>query len=175
MLEQYPYTTTMAFNLWWLEGAAAEGPGKLRDSRAEVAGMSKDTIGRLLFAAGMVAGIALSIRRFGWGPTAWVAAAFLVTLAAFVLPTRVKARYIYYCLPFAIVMGIRFRPWLPVLAGVLVVATFELTWSLWFTAAAPGARLLSVGLAAFSVLSLGYALAALVLAATTRRAQDHST
>jgi hypothetical protein len=176
MLEQYPYTTTMAFNLWWLEGAAADTPGKLRDARAEVAGMSKDTIGRLLLAAGIVAGIALSIRRFGWGPTAWVAAAFLVTFAAFVLPTRVKARYVYYCLPFAIVMAAHFRPWVPALVGLMVVATFELTWNLWFTAAAAGARQLSVGLAALSVLSFGYALAALVATrAASARASDHST
>ena len=162
VLEQYPYTTTKAFNLWWLEGAAAGEPGALRDARARVLGMTKDTLGRLLLAAGILAGAALAARRFGWTPAACVAVAFLAAFAAFVLPTRVKARYVYYGLPFLIAAALHFPPWRPALAGLLVVATFELTWNLWWTAGDAAAGLLATALAAATTGLYLYSLAALV-------------
>jgi len=179
VLEQYPYTTTKAFNLWWLEGAAFERPGVLRDSHARVFGVTKDTIGRGLLALGVLLSMAAAARRFGADPAATVAVAFLVSLAAFVLPTRVKARYIYYCLPFLIAMALRFRPWRVALAGILIVATAELTWNLWYDVGAPMAQALSVGLAGVSVLALVYAWAALLVNAWGADANDarpgHST
>ncbi len=177
VLEQYPYTTTKAFNLWWLEGAAREQPGALRDSRARVGGLTKDTIGRGLLALGVLISVVAATRRFGVDPAATVAIASLVSLAAFVLPTRVKARYIYYCLPFLIAMALRFRPWRVALGGLLILATAELTWNLWYDIGSPGAQALSVGLASLSVLVLVYSWAALLVGKprdVSSRAGDHS-
>lgn len=177
VLEQYPYTTTMAFNAWWLEAAvAADVPGTLRDARARVLGVSKDGLGRGALALAVLLAVALAARRFGADPAATVALAAVVCLAAFVLPTRVKARYVYYCLPFLIAMAVHLRPWRVPLAAMLVVATAELTWNLWYDPTAAPARALAVALASCSVGALAWALGALRAgpASAPTRTGDHS-
>jgi hypothetical protein len=177
VLEQYPYTTTMAFNAWWLEAAvAADVPGKLRDARARVLGVSKDALGRGALALVVLLAVVLAARRFGTDPAATVALAAVVCLAAFVLPTRVKARYVYYGLPFLIAMAVHLRSWRVPLAAMLVVATAELTWNLWYDPGSAPARTLSVILASCSVGALAWALAALRAGpgSPPTRAGDHS-
>jgi hypothetical protein len=169
--KQYPLTTLKAFNIWWLDFLARlEAEAPLRPDAPAFGGVTKDQLGRALLLAAIVVSGGLCAWRWKWRPTCWVAFAFLVAFAAFLLPTRVHERYILYCLPFLIAGAIVFRPWIPLLVSLFVVAGFEMTWFLWLVPpqAPPGAppktgdaALLSLALAAVSVLSLVYALVVL--------------
>ena len=52
--------------------------------------------------------------------------AYLITLAAFVLPTGVHERYIYYCIPLAIALAVHNRLWIAPLLALLIVGTAEM-------------------------------------------------
>jgi ALG6, ALG8 glycosyltransferase family len=163
-LEQDPYTTMKAFNLWWLELAARNPPTALIDARTPLLGLPRDAWGRVLVVVGTLLAFGVVVRRFGWGPRAWVALAFLCALTAFVAATRVHERYLYYCLPFLTVSALGFRPWLIPLGGLFVIATFELSWPLWYQASTT-VRWLTGGLAASAVLLWLYSLTALIWSA----------
>lgn len=163
ILEEYPMVTANAYNLWWLEWASAGFARDRLDSTTRFAGVSRDLWGRGLLAAGLLAALVLVVRRWGLRDAAWVPFAALVLLAAFVLPTRVHERYIYYCIPFLIAAAFQFTPWWATVVLVAVVGTFEMTWNVWYTAS-PAHRTGASLLAGLSVASLLYALAALAVA-----------
>ena len=121
---------------------------------------------RVVAAASLAAVSGLALGRLR--PGAWLA---LSLLAVFVFATRVHERYIYYALPFLVVIAVTFRAWIPVLAALLLVGTFEMTWFLWLAPAnaAPDEPAQSAGAAAWSLLlavltvaSFVYACAALL-------------
>ena len=131
----FPYTTLKAFNVWWLDQAAHGGTREALDAHAQVFGFSKDAVGRTLLIVALLALALLCARRAGWSPAAWQFFAALALLAVFLLPTRAHERYLYYALPFIIAGALLFRRWLPMLIAVLLVATFEMTWYLWYSPA----------------------------------------
>lgn len=98
LLEAYPDTTLRAYNVWYADLLITED----RDATATLAGVSKDTWGKVFLAAGLAA-LALAVWRRrsepGWAILAWTA---LSLLAAVMLPTRVHERYIVTSLPFII-------------------------------------------------------------------------
>lgn len=169
ILEEYPMVTANAYNLWWLEWASAGFARERLDSTTTLAGLSRDVWGRVLLAIGILVSLVLVLRRWGPRDTSWAPFAALVLLAAFVLPTRVHERYIYYCIPFLIAAAFRFAPWWATLVIVATVASFEMTWNVWYTAS-PGHRMGACLLAVMIVAALAYALAALAIAGPERRA-----
>ena len=166
VLSDFPFTTLKAFNVWWLDFAAYGQTTEALDAEATVAGLSKDLLGKVALAAALLAAGAVCAWRWRWSQISWPVMAFFVMCAAFLFPTRVHERYIYYCFPFLIVMAVTFRRWIPALIALLLVGTFELTWYLWYAApdAEPWAVAPSGGVLAWSVVLACLALASFVYA-----------
>jgi len=170
VLHDFPYTTLKAFNVWWLDFARREPLPEALAAQARIEGLTKDQVGRGLLLAALTISGWLCFRRFRWTAPGWPVFAFLVLFAAFVFPTRVHERYIYYSLPFLIASSLLLHRLLPALIVLLIVGTFEMTWNLWYAPAyaapwdaANGAAaqawsavlaLLSVGAYAWSTLAL---------------------
>jgi hypothetical protein len=168
--QQFPLTSLKAFNIWWLDFLLrGEDTAALQSDVAMLDGLTKDQVGTVLTLAALVAAAAACARRWRWGPPSWVAFAFLALLATFVFPTRAHERYIYYCLPFLVVAASVYRPWWPVVASLLLVGGFEMTWYLWLAnptagdaaaAQSRGGALISLVLSVVTVASFLYALIA---------------
>jgi hypothetical protein len=166
----FPFTTLKAFNVWWLDFTARGQTYEALSAEARLLGLSKDLIGKMLLSAAILLAGVLCVRRWRWTPPGWPAFAALVLLAAFLFPTRVHERYIYYCIPFLIATALTLPRWLPVLAALLLVSTFELTWYLWYAlpdaapwepAPTPLVKAWTVCLALLSLAGFAYALAAI--------------
>ena len=165
--DEYAYTTLNAFNLWWLDlvrqRPATDDWWGLLDSHAPVAlGLSKDTAGALLLGLALLGGAVACARRLRWSHASCVAFAFVVLLSAFLLPTRVHERYVYYCVPLVTALAVHRRAWLPVWATMTAVGTAEMLSHL-FVSAAPASLALSGLLAAAAVCMLPWALVALAV------------
>ena len=176
--DQYSRTTLNAFNVWWLD-MLAQGPLPRAESHQRDffqrllsvdetrLGIKKETAGKAMLAAAIVLAWLLCARRWRWDRPSWPVCAFLVTLAAFTLPTSVHERYIYYCLPFLIALVMYEKRWAPPLLALLLVATFEMTSYDWASIrnlyGDDGFTRLSSGLlAVLTVTSLLYSYAAIV-------------
>jgi hypothetical protein len=158
-------TTFNAFNLWWLHWMAAGATVTERDSTKPMLGTTRQTVGTILLMIAVLAVLALSASRGRFHRHAWVTCAYLTCLAAFALPTGMHERYIYYCLPFLIVLcATDWKRWLIPLAALLTVGTFEMTsfaWVTWTdTGVEGGDRLRGSLLALITLAALAFSLAA---------------
>jgi hypothetical protein len=88
-----------------------------------------------------------------------------VLLSAFLLPTRVHERYVYYCIPFVTALAVERCAWRPVLVVMSAVGTAEMLSHL-FVSAAPAslavsgaAALAAVAMLPWSCNVLGYTVA----------------
>jgi hypothetical protein len=176
--ESYQRTTLNAFNLWWLDALAQGSPppdragqreffGKLYSPDQTLLGIRKGLLGKLLLGLGVVLAGLLCSRKWRWGPQSWTPCTFLILLAAFTLPISVHERYIYYCIPFLIVLACHEKKWIAPLVALLLVGTFEMTsydWASLRNLYTPGnaARGTSGFLAALTVLSLVYSYVVLI-------------
>ena len=155
--DEYAYTTLNAFNLWWLD-LIAQGPSdetwwSLLDSRVpSPIGLSKDTTAALLLVLAVGAGAVACVRRLRWSEASSVTFAFVVLLSAFLLPTRVHERYVYYCIPFVTALAVQHRAWRPVFLAMSLVGTAEMLSHL-FVSAAP-ASLIGSGTAALMAVAM---------------------
>jgi hypothetical protein len=175
--DEYAYTTLNAFNVWWLDlvrqRPATDDWWGLLDSRAPaLLGLSKDTTGALLLGLAIAVGAVLCARRLRWSNASCVAFAFVVLLSAFLLPTRVHERYVYYCVPIATALACHRRAWWPVWVIMTAVGTAEMLSHL-FVSAAPASLALSGSLAAAAVLVLLWSLR--LLARTEERLAEPPT
>ncbi len=171
--QQFPVTTLKAFNVWWLDYLLHEqDPAALDPGTRVVAGLGKHQVGQVLLAGAILLAAGGCAWRWRTSPQGWLAFAAFAMLAAFVFPTRVHERYIYYCLPFWIALGVLYRRWMPATLVLLAVGAFEMTWYLWLSPqdAGPlaptkseGAALLSLVLASATIASFAYGLVALLL------------
>lgn len=164
--EDYAYTTLNAFNVWWLDLVAMRPSmadwWRLLDSRApSLVGLSKDATGNVLLALSIAFGAVLCARRLRWSRTSCVAFAFLVLLSAFLLPTRVHERYVYYCIPFVAALAVERRAWRLVLVAMSLVGTVEMLSHL-FVSATPESFAVSgtVALIAVAMLPWSYGVIA---------------
>ena len=136
MREACPYTTLKAFNIWWLDYVLHDQNAAALNPDAVVGmGLTKAQVGQIALPAALLLAAGVCAWRWRWEPPGWVAFAALSLAAAFVFPTRVHERYIYYGLPFLIAAAMVFRPWIPALLALLLVGTFEMTWFLWLAPA----------------------------------------
>ena len=165
--DEYAYTTLNAFNLWWLDLMVQRPTSadwwRLLDSRLRSPlGVSKDATGALLLGLALVASAAACARRPRWGAASCVTFAFLVLLSAFLLPTRVHERYVYYCIPLVTALAADRRAWRPIFAVMTVVGTAEMVSHLFVSAApAPLAASGMLALAAVAMLPWSLVVAAL--------------
>ena len=171
--EEYNRTTLSAFNLWWLDLLAQGRPqergdlNRFIDADGRMLGVRKAVVGRVLLGLGVVLAWLLCARKWKWTPQSWPPCAFVILLAAFVLPTSVHERYIYYCIPFLVALAAHERKWIAPLLALLIVGTFEMTsygWAGFGQIYAPDtfARDASGLLAALTVLTLLYSYAVLI-------------
>jgi len=129
--DEYAYTTLNAFNLWWLD-LMAQRPSdtdwwRLLDSHVpSLIGLSKDATGMLLLVVSIALGGILCARRLRWSAASCAIFAFAVLLSAFLLPTRVHERYVYYCVPFVTALAVDRWAWRPVCATLSAVGTAEM-------------------------------------------------
>jgi len=178
----YPRVTLNAFNIWWFSYAAptaSRASGRLTERewldaidpkqpafRLGHLMVTRDAFGNLLLAASVVLTWILCARKLRWGPEGWVACAFLVMLAVFLLPTRVHERYIYFCLPFLIALAVYRRVWLTPLTILVLVGTFEMTSFRWVDShnlADEATRTFANVLAMLAVVALAWSYAVLLL------------
>jgi hypothetical protein len=165
--EAYARTTLNALNVWWLHYVAGGATREALASTTAMLGMTRDGVGRLALSAALIASGVLAARRWSWARESWLPLAFLVFLAAFLFPTRVHERYIYYCIP--VVMALVFthgKAWIVPLVGLLIVGTFEMLTFRWLNVREAGPRAWSIVLALLAVGCFVYSL--VVLLATAR-------
>jgi Gpi18-like mannosyltransferase len=171
--EMYQRTTLSAFNLWWLDLLAHGTPQqrgdvqRFLDAETAVFGLSKAVIGKVLLGLAIVLAWVLCARKWRWTLESWPVCAFVILLAAFVLPTSVHERYIYYCIPFAVALAACARKWIAPLVVLLVVGTLEMTSFRWASlaqiyAADSSAKGVSSLLAILTVLTLLYSYVVLI-------------
>ena len=129
LLQKYPDTTLKAFNLWYLDLLWTGS----RDSTRMLMGLSRDTWGKALLAAGLAGGFAVARLRWRGEARAYLWMTSWVLLVTVMLPTRVHERYLILSLPFLICAAFDSRKlWMGV--GLLVVvALFQVTWPNWAT------------------------------------------
>jgi len=123
LFEEAPHTTLRAFNLWYIDLMLTYDT----DPSRTIAGITKDTWGKLLLVGGLL----------GTGVMAWrakvpsrhrvVVFAGLWFLATVMLPTRVHERYILLCLPFLVLLASGQPRWRLGVGGLIVVACFQMT------------------------------------------------
>jgi hypothetical protein len=136
--DEYAYTTMNAFNVWWLDFVAARPwePGVAwwprLDSRTRLrGGPTKDAVGAALLLVGLALSGALCAARGRFGRVSCVAFAFAALLAAFLFPTRVHERYVYYAIPFVTALAAHGRAWRGPWALVTLVCAAEMVSHLW--------------------------------------------
>lgn len=147
--DAYKRTTLNAFNVWWLHWMVSGGTREALDSTGTTFGLPRTAVGKILLAGALLLGGALCARRWSWRPESILAMAGFTCLAAFLLPTSVHERYIYYCMPFLLALALasgRVLEWIAI-AIVLVVGTFEMLSFAWCKPNEPGPRALATGLA----------------------------
>lgn len=167
--EDYERTTLNAFNVWWLEWMARGATPDGLASDAPLLGTTKKRVGLGLLALGVAVSVLVVAWRHRFSGPALVALTALTLLAAFLLPTEVHERYIYYCVPFFGMLAVM-SPWRwgwP-LVVLVIVATGEMTAFLWVGRAESAAvRGVTTAMAAAALLCLVYAWTAI---AASRRA-----
>jgi hypothetical protein len=161
--DAYQSTTLKAFNVWWLHWVSQNGSPEAIDSTGESFGVRRSLLGKGLLVASLLIGGGLCARRWSWRIESCVALAGFTCLAAFLLPTSVHERYIYYCIPFLMALALadgRVFEWIA-LVILVAVGTFELTAFAWCRPAEPGWRNLATGLAVASCVAFVSLLVAL--------------
>lgn len=160
--EDYKRTTLNAFNVWWLHWMTQEASPEALDAGNMSLGIERTKLGKFLLAAAISLSGGLCGRFNRWSNESLVPLAATIFLAAFLLPTSVHERYIYYCIPFFIAMAV-LRPvlWGPPLVVVLTVGTAELLAFRWVKLADPAVRSLSSCFAVAALLAFAWTLFAL--------------
>jgi hypothetical protein len=87
-----------------------------------------------------------------------------VLLSAFLLPTRVHERYVYYCVPFVTALAVERRAWQPVLVTISLVGSAEMLSHL-FVSAAPASLAVSGTAALVAVAMLPWSYGAIAQSA----------
>ena len=125
--DEQPYTTLKAFNIWYLDLLRTYDA----DATRPLAGLAKDTWGKVLTFAGLVLSAVIAWRQRGSTARRILLFTGLWLLAVVMFPTRVHERYIVMCLPFLIVAAAAWRALWPGVVALIVVGCFQLTVYQW--------------------------------------------
>ncbi|NQU76610.1 MAG: DUF2029 domain-containing protein, partial [Planctomycetes bacterium] len=141
--QTYGYTTLKAFNVWYVDALQLDGNrqfGALQTG-ATLAGLTKDTWGRLLVLAAMIGLGWLCWRRARNRPkVAVVIFAGLWLWSTYIWPTRVHERYVVFCMPLMVVLACGLRRYWPAVAGLVIVGAAAMTWNIWLNVPAGSAN-----------------------------------
>jgi hypothetical protein len=131
--EAFPRTTLKAFNIWYVDLLRLDARPEFSslDSQSTVAGLSKDSWGRLLILAALVASAVLSLRRYGRSPKALVIFSALWLWSVYIWPTRAHERFIVYCMPLVIVLAVGCRRFVPAVTALALLGIAAHTHNLW--------------------------------------------
>ena len=121
--DEQPYTTLKAFNIWYLDLLRTYDA----DAATPIAGIAKDTWGKILAFAGLVMSAVIAWRQRGSTARRVLLFTGLWLLAVVMLPTRVHERYILMCLPFLIMLAAGLRRLWPGVVALIVIGCFQLT------------------------------------------------
>lgn len=161
--EKYQRTTMNAFNLWWLDVVrqpmpSREGPTfkDVVDASNPIMGISKTLWGKGLLSVAILAGGFLAFRRWEGRTDSYPEISFLVLFCAFMLPTTVHERYIFFCIPFAIALGVHRPIWSPVVVVLMIVGTAEMLSFKWVSFNDAGARAQATMYALMALAALVY-------------------
>ncbi|MBN2445971.1 MAG: hypothetical protein JXO22_04565 [Phycisphaerae bacterium] len=135
--ERYDRITLHAYNIWWLDlasqGPPPDDPGeraafrdRIYSNDTPLFGIPKGRLGTGLLALSVLATWALCAHKWRWRRESWVVCTYMILFAAFMLPTTVHERYIYYCIPPAIALAVHRRAWIAPLVVLLIVGTSEM-------------------------------------------------
>lgn len=158
--EKYQRTTMNAFNLWMVD--LASNPEVGVDAGKTIAGITKSVWGKVLLGTGILAAGVLAMRRWRGQAESYIEFSFVVLFCAFMLPTMVHERYIYFCIPYAIALAVHRPIWSPVLIILLIVGTAEMFSFGWVKLNDPGARSQAMLLSILSIVALIYSFVILI-------------
>lgn len=124
-------TTLMAFNVWYLVCLIT---GSV-DETVRWLGMTRAAWGQVGLGTALAAGFVWMIRRWGADGRGLIVWTALVMIAFVSIPTRVHDRFILLILPFVLVCCFLWKRVWPGFVVLLIVATGQVTWPQWLSAA----------------------------------------
>lgn len=127
--DEQPFTTLKAFNIWYLDLLRTYDA----DATRPLAGLAKDTWGKVLTFAGLVLSAIIAFRHQRSTAHRVILFSGLWLLAVVMLPTRVHERYIVMCLPFLVMAAAACRALWPGVIALVVVACFQMTTYHWLS------------------------------------------
>ena len=127
--DEQPFTTLKAFNIWYLDLLCTYDADAVRS----LAGVARDTWGKILTLAGMCLAALITLRHEESRAHRVVLFAGLWLLVVVMFPTRVHERYIVMCLPFLVMAAAACRRFWPGVIALVVVACFQMTVYQWLT------------------------------------------
>ncbi len=132
-VEAFPVTTLKAFNIWYLDLLILDGrlASDALNSEAVVLGLAKDLWAKLFTFTAMFVTAGLCLWRYRRTNIAVLIFSALWLWAVFMFPTRVHERFIIYCIPFVVAIGVRKRLLWPALVLLLVFGSYEHTFMVW--------------------------------------------
>ena len=121
--QSQPETTVKAFNIWYLDLLRTYDT----DATKLLAGITKDTWGKILAVAGFGLAFVIARRHPGLRGHRIVLFSGLWLLSVVMLATRVHERYIVMCLPFLVMAAAAWRRFWPGVIALVLVGSFQLT------------------------------------------------
>lgn len=120
-------TTLKAFNVWYLHLLLSDS----LDATVRTLGLSRGMWGKLLLAAGLLAGLLYTWKRWRADRRGLILWTTLSLLLLVMLPTKVHERYLIVVLPFLGVAAARWARLWPSLILLVVVMMAQLSWPMW--------------------------------------------
>ncbi|MEK6643799.1 MAG: glycosyltransferase 87 family protein [Planctomycetota bacterium] len=125
------FTTLMAFNIWYLDVLLT---GSV-DEKMRWFGITKAGWGQIGLGLALIAGFGKMVRQWTGDSRGLIVWTALVMIAFISIPTRVHDRFILLILPFLLVCAFMWRGVWPGFVVLVVVATGQVSWPQWLTAA----------------------------------------
>jgi len=133
IIHAYPRTTLMAFNVWYLDLLRLDHQPVFNaiDSQAALLGLGKDIWGRLFVLIATGIGALLCWQTYKRWPIGLVVFSGLWLWNIFLFPTRVHERYVIYCMPLVLIWAACKRRFWPVVVGLAILGSAEMSWNVW--------------------------------------------
>jgi hypothetical protein len=132
-IQAYEETTLKAFNVWYLDALVHDDDIQpVLDPKGDVLGLAKDTWGRLLAVASLLALGWLHFRkRLPKAELALLLFSGVWLWSTFLWPTRVHERYVLYAVPLVVISSFALKRLWPAALILVLVASAELCHNVW--------------------------------------------